>query len=78
MITGPEAVVIAAALALVQGLVGIWLGARIKGTTSAVNSMEKQINSNMERQIKQAINEALAKERLRVNEAEARSPPEGG
>jgi hypothetical protein len=34
--------------------------------TAAVNGMEQQINSNMEKQIKQAISEAIAQERLRV------------
>jgi hypothetical protein len=52
-----------------------WLGQRVnKGTeatnrtTTAINDMEHQINSNMEKQIKQAIAEAIAQERLRVSE----------
>lgn len=41
-------------------------GVTIKG---ALDNLEHQINSNMERQIKQAVSEAIAIERLRVQEA---------
>lgn len=37
---------------------------KVTDTTRAVDQMEKQINSNMERQIKSAIEEAIAKYRL--------------
>jgi hypothetical protein len=44
-------------------------------TTAAVNTMEAQINSNMEKQIRQAIAEAIAQERLRARaERDQRSP----
>ena len=65
--------VIIAFFSLVQVLGLAWIGTKVDATTeqqakttSAVVTMEKQINSNMERQIRQAISEALAQERLRV------------
>jgi hypothetical protein len=56
-----------------------WIGRQIErgtkateDTTKAVNGMEQQINSNMEKQIKQAIAEAIARERLRAKEEKER------
>lgn len=64
-----------AIISLVQVFGLAWLSmkvgntnAAVQDTTVAVNKMEEQINSNMERQIRQAIGEALAKERLQVEE----------
>ena len=48
-----------------QGIVAVYLNHRI---ITSIDALEKQNNSNMERQIKQAVGEAIAQERLSVSQ----------
>mgnify|MGYP003576232752 CR=1 FL=1 len=53
----------------VQGVFALFLNDRMtKSINVSIDALEKQINSNMERQIRQAVGEAIAQERLSVSQ----------